>query len=281
MKIFRNWFLKWLLLSVLWFVLNSIDFLQLQLNEMNQPAILGRAIMSVLDSLILCWILAKSSMYGYALAFRIFLAVFGMKIVLTVVEAVYLPDLRPIITPLIFNGVVSCLLWVLTAVAMTVGFVENSDPSERIEKLEWKHEWYQWILFSIILALVWMVLFVMFGGIVFINVAKLIDPIALETYTHLDIPAWVLPFQGLRALLWLVVALPLLSQLQGKYGQAMILSACIFAGWMGSNLCLAINHSAGLQYAHLVEVMAECFTFGVLVFLILARKGQPSIIHPN
>jgi len=50
---------------------------------------------------------------------------------------------------------------------------------------------------------------------------------------------------------------------------------------MGSNMLLAFDLPAGLQYAHLVEVMAECFTFGVLVFLILARKGQPSIIHPN
>lgn len=279
MKYIQKWFGKWILLSLLWFVLNSIDFSQLQLNDMQQSALLGRTLMSMLDSLILCWVLAKSGKHGVQLAIVIFLAVFGMKILLTVIEAAYLPDLQPLVLPLLINGAIASLLWSLTAVALTVGFTENPISSDGQEKPEWHQKWYQWILKPILLAIIWMVLFVFFGGVVFMNIARLIDPQALASYTNLVMPDWVLPFQGLRALLWLPLALPLLMQLYGKYNRVLFLSGSVFAVWMGSNLFMALDLPAGLRYAHLAEVMTECFVFGVLVFLIFARKGQRAKIY--
>lgn len=281
MRILQKWFFKWLLLSLLWFVLNSIDFSQLQLNDMSQSAMIGRTIMSLLDSLILCWVLARSSKFGLSLAFLIFLAVFGMKIVLTVVEATYLPDLRPIVSALLINGFISSWLWVLTAVALTVGFTEKTEIFDLQEKPVWTQRWFQWILKPLLLAIIWMVLFVIFGGIVFMNIAKLINPVALSSYANLEMPAWVLPFQGLRAILWLLLTVPLLSQLYGKYNHLLFLTASMFAVWMGSNLFLALELPAGLRYAHLVEVSTSCFVFGVLVFIILARRRQHAKIKSN
>jgi hypothetical protein len=279
MKNIQKWFGKWILLSLLWFVLNSIDFSQLQLNDMQQSALMGRALMSMLDSLILCWVLAKSGKHGIRLAVVIFLAVFGMKIILTVIEATYLPDLQPLVLPLLLNGAIASLLWSLTAVALTVGFTENPISTELQEKPEWSQKWYQWILKPILLAIIWMVLFVFFGAVVFMNIARLIDPQALASYTNLVMPDWVLPFQGLRALLWLALALPLLMQLYGKYNRVLFLSGSVFAVWMGSNLFMALDLPAGLRYAHLAEVMTECFVFGVLVFLIFARKSHRAKIY--
>jgi len=275
----QKWIGKWILLSLLWFVLNSIDFSQFQLNDMMQPALIGRALMSVLDSLILCWVLARSGKSGIRLAVVIFLAVFGMKIVLTVVEATYLPDLQPIVLSLLINGLIASLLWSLTAVALVDGFTDNSESSDLQEQPEWRQKWYQWILKSMLMGIIWMVLFVFFGGVVFMNIARLIDPQALAIYTNLAMPDWILPFQGLRAILWLIFALPLLMQLHGKYTQVLFLSASIFAIWMGTNLFMAFEIPAGLRYAHLAEVMAECFLFGALVFLIFARRGQHAKIY--
>ncbi len=279
MKNIQKWFSKWILLSLLWFVLNTIDFSQLQLNDMRQSALIGRALMSMLDSLILCWVLAKSVKRGIRLAIVIYLAVFGMKIVLTVDEATYLPDLQPLVLPLLINGAIASLLWSLTAVALADGFTENTESSDLQEKPEWRQKWYQWILKLLFLAVIWMVLFVFFSGVVFMNIAKLIDPQALASYANLAMPDWVLPFQGLRAILWLSLALPLLMQLYGKYNRVLFLSAFVFAVWMGSNLLLALDLQSGLRYAHLVEIMLECFVFGVLVFLIFARKSQRAKIY--
>ncbi len=281
MNFFQKWFGKWILLSLLWFVLNSIDFSQLQLNNMSQQAIIARVVMAMLDSLVLCWVLAKSNKCGIHLVIVIFLAVFGMKILLTVVEATYLPDLQPIVLALLVNGAISCLLWSLTAVALTFGFSMNTETTDLLEKPEWNQKWFQWIWKSLALAIIWMILFVVFGGVVFMNIAKMIDPQALASYANLEMPAWILPFQGLRALLWLALVLPMLMQLHGRHKQVFLLSGSVFAIWMGSNLLMALDLPVGLRYAHLAEVMAECFVFGGLVFLIFARKGQRVKIHSN
>ena len=221
----------------------------------------------------------RSGKSGIRLAVVIFLAVFGMKIVLTVVEATYLPDLQPIVLSLLINGLIASLLWSLTAVALVDGFTDNSESSDLQEKPEWRQKWYQWILKSMLMGIIWMVLFVFFGGVVFMNIARLIDPQALAIYTNLAMPDWILPFQGLRAIIWLVFAFPLLIQLHGKYTQVLFLSASIFAIWMGTNLFMGLEIPAGLRYAHLAEVMAECFVFGALVFLIFARRDQHAKIY--
>ena len=121
-----------------------------------------------------------------------------------------------------------------------------------------------------------MVLYVFFGGLVFMNLARLIDPQALATYANLNMPDWVLPFQGLRSLLWVVISWPLISQFGGSRSSVMGLTGAMFGVWMGSNLLLALELSTGLRYAHLVEVMLECFVFGILVVLLFAKKPKPT-----
>ena len=133
MSIIKRWLGKWIILSLLWFVLNLLDFSNLQLAITTQQALLGNAMMAMLDSLVLCWVLAKSSNRGAALAPLLFLAVFGMKFLLTAVEAVYLHDLQPIFFSLILNGSISSLIWSITAVALNDGFSSGESSDDIIE----------------------------------------------------------------------------------------------------------------------------------------------------
>lgn len=58
MKTIQHLFGKWLILTILWFVLNLMDFSNLQLANTSHEALLGYAIMAILDSLILYWVLS-------------------------------------------------------------------------------------------------------------------------------------------------------------------------------------------------------------------------------
>lgn len=277
MKIIKKWFGKWAILTILWFILNLIDFSNLQLANLSREALIGYAIMAVLDSLILCWVIAKSTKCKFSLVAPIFLALFGMKIFLTAIEAAYLSDLRPIFMQLLINGAIASIIWSATAVLICVGNTSKPDQNHIVETPDWSQKWYQWIYKPLLVAVIWMVLFVVFGGLVFMNLAKLIDPEALASYSNLNMPDWVLPFQGLRAILWLALSLPLLSQLGGTRSSVMLLTGAIFGVWMGSNLLLALDFSPGLRYAHLAEVMLECFVFGIIVVLIFTKKQNKSI----
>ena len=273
LRILQKWFGKWLLLSLLWFVLNTIDFVHLQLNDMSQAAIIGRAIMAVLDSLVLCWILAKSKTWGLELMGVIFLALFGIKILMTAIEAVYITELRLVVWDLIFNGLIASLLWSLTAVAMTVGFTQNEPGVDRYDRVNWNQKWHQSILKLLAIAIIWLVIFVL-GELICTSLPKLFAPPSLSNGNNLEILSWVLPLQGLRAIFWLQVAYPLIKQLSGSKIAIALLTGCIFSVWMGSTFLLAIDLLSGIRYAHLAEVLVENFIFGGLTVLIFARNPE-------
>lgn len=229
--------------------------------------------MAMIDAMLISLVILKSRKNGQGLMVVLFLAFFGMKTVLTVLEAAYLPMLRPLTLPLLVNGLVASSLFVVIAV-----LVWNSGNVSRDEvpqfSLNWRKSWFQWVWKLPLSALVWMVLFVAFGALVFLNIAGYFDPQALANYSNLDMPSWVLAFQGLRALIWLGLTLPMIVQLNGTKLQVAGLVASVFAGWIGSNLIMALDLPAGLRFAHLMEVGGESFVFGFVVILLLAGRQQ-------
>ena len=273
MKFFIRNLFRWLLLSFVWLALSSLDFYRLELSELSGNTLFWRALMAMIDTMIISLLIVKSRKNGPALMTVLFLSLFGMKTVLTVVEAVYLPMLRPLIMPLLINGLVASVLFVVIAVLVwNGGYTGSQDASQ--STLNWRKPWYQWVWKLPLSALIWMVLFVVFGALVFLNVANYFDPQALANYSNMDMPSWVLGFQGLRALLWLGLTLPLIVQINGTKLQVAGLVASTFAGWMGSNLLMAVDLPAGLRFAHLLEVGGESFVFGFVIVYLLAGRQQ-------
>lgn len=264
--------MRWALLSFVWLALSSLDFYRLELSELSGDMLLWRALMAMIDSMLISLVIVKSRKNGTALMAVLFLALFGIKTVLTVVESAYLPMLRPLILPLLINGFVASLLFVVIAVLVwNDSFTRSNEENEMV--LSWRKPWSQWAWKLPLSAVIWMILFVFFGALVFLNIANYFDPQALADYGNMDMPSWVLPFQGLRALLWLGLTLPMIVQLNGTKFQVAGLVASTFAGWMGSNLLLALDLPEGLRFAHLMEVGCESFVFGsVIIFLLAGRQ---------
>lgn len=281
MKKITGFLLKYLVLSFFWFALSSLDFINFQLASTEGQGMIWRAVMALLDSLALVLILSRSCWRGRRLALALFLAIFGMKTILTAVEATYLPTLVPLVGPLLVNGLISSALYVILAVLIWgQNAEEETGIGENGQKTLWNYRWVQWLWRVPVLALVWMVLFVVFGALVFINLATALDPAALANYSNLDMPAWVLPFQGLRAILWLILVFPMIQQLRGTKWQIALIVGFTFAVWMGSNLLMAVDLPVGLRFAHLLEVGGESFAFGVIMVLLFARKNRKDVLNP-
>lgn len=273
MKFFIRNLLKWLLLSFVWFALSNLDFYRLEISDLSGNTLFWRALMAMIDTMLISLVIVKSRKNGPALVTVLFLALFGMKTVLTVVESAYLPMLRPLIMPLLINGLVASLLFIVVSVLVwNAGYESSNEANNKV--LNWRKPWFQWAWKLPFSAVIWMILFVIFGALVFLNVANYFDPQGLANYNNLDMPSWVLPFQGLRALLWLGLTMPLIIQLNGTKFQVAGLVASIFAGWMGSNLLLALDIPAGLRFAHLLEVGGESFVFGFVIIFLLAGRQQ-------
>jgi len=277
-------FFRFLLLVFIWFALNLIDFYHLQLLYTTQRELIGLFLMVVIDVFALVLLLSHCRLRGWRLVFVVFSALFGLKIFLTVIEAAYLPILMPMTGTLIVNGAISSFVFVVAAVFVLGMFDQENQANHQISRIQM--DWYHWLWKLPLTSFFWMFLFALFGALVFLNIANLLDPVGLNNYSNLNMPSWVLPFQGFRAMLCLLLILPLLAQLSGSKKQLMWVMGLVMACWMGSNLLAAGGFSLGLQAAHLAEVTGETFVFGAWLTLLFVQperstQAEKKQIHQN
>ncbi len=208
----------------------------------------------------------RSGLVGPALAGALFLAHFGTSVLMVAIEVAYLDVLVPVVPALLVNGAVMAAAFALAAPwwLRRLGLrSETPTPSRAVHGLVWKLP---------VLGVVWTVLFVLFGALVFLPLARAIDPVAAAAYGATDVPAWVLPFQVIRGMLWVALALPLVRSLRRD---AVWLTGALFAVLMGANLLLPNDLlDPRLQIAHAAEVAVENFAFGAFAAWLLLRRGQ-------
>ncbi len=221
---------------------------------------------AALMAMVLVAVTAASGLTGPALVGALFLAHYGVAVLMVAIEVVYLDVLVPVVPDLLLNGAVMAAAFALVAPwwLRRLGLRSGTPtPSRAVTGLAWKLP---------VIGVVWTVLFVVFGALVFLPLARALDPVAAAAYGATDVPAWVLPFQILRGVLWVALALPLVRSLRQG---AVVLTGLLFAVLMGANLLLPNDLlDPRLQLAHAAEVAVENFVFGVFAAWLLLRPHR-------
>ena len=84
--------------------------------------------------------------------------------------------------------------------------------------------------------------------------------------------AWLPAFQAFRAMLWTIVALPVIRMVKGKAWEAGLAVALLFAVIMNSVLLLPNPYMPeAVRMAHLVETASSNFVFGWVIVWLLHR----------
>ena len=85
---------------------------------------------------------------------------------------------------------------------------------------------------------------------------------------------WLTPFQALRALLWVLCALPVINMTTGNPWRAALLVGLIFAvpSNMGHLLANPLIPANSVRMSHMVETMSSTFVFGLIVVWLLHRR---------
>jgi len=275
--------LKIIVLTFVLFGLYSIDFLGLALAEEAQTAPLPLLLASLLHAAVLSYPILRSRWNGWRLVAAIFLVFYGVTTLMVAIEAVYLPEALPpdLVTNLVVNGAITAA--VFSAVAVLIhGHMRGDEGFQEINRqlimpfgLAQGMPWTQWIWKLALIAFSWVFLFILFGALVFLPLAGHLAADALQDYTNLEMPAWILPFQMVRAVLWAVLTLPVIRMMRGRWWETGLVVALLFSVLMGANLLRPTGLPVGLQVAHFVEVFGENFMFGwIIVWLLHRRHGQ-------
>jgi hypothetical protein len=90
---------------------------------------------------------------------------------------------------------------------------------------------------------------------------------------------WLVPFQVVRSMCWVAIAVPVVKMLQGGWLEAALTLALLFSVLMNAQLLLPNPYMPEtVRMSHLVETASSNFIFGMLVgWLLLRRQTYPGI----
>ena len=270
--------LKVAILAIALFICDSIALEISGLGKFMIPANLEALgillIVYVAQAIVLSYLILHSRWTGWRLIAAVFIVFYGITTFLSNIETVvfleYLVDIIPadIVPRLFLQGAITAALFSPLAV-WTLGKMkaENQAPGRGAHLAM---PWTAWTWKLALIAVLYVVIYFMFGMLVPILAGD-----AFETYyAGLQLPVWIFPFQMVRALIWVVLAQPVIWMMQGYRRQVRLATALLFSVLMGFQLLLPNEFMpAPIRMAHFVEVVTSNFLFGWIVVSILLR-GQ-------
>jgi hypothetical protein len=273
--------LRIIVLGLVLFGLYSVDFLGLSLSEEARTAPAMLLLVSLLQAAVLSYPILRSRWTGWRLVGAIFSVFYGVTTLMVAIEGGYLRDALPpdLVLHLLVNGAITAAI--LSPVAVLLHGRMKPAKGSRQTSSRLIMPWNQWLWRLTLIAFSWAVLFVVFGALVYLPLARSLDPAALQASASSDLPRWVLPFQMLRALLWTALTLPVIRVMKGSWWETGLVVALLFSVLMGSSLLMPTDMPTGLQLAHLIEVSGEAFVFGWIVVGLLHRHRGPRHVEQS
>lgn len=233
-----------------------------------------------LDSIILTHIILRSRWSGWRLIATVFFVFFGVATFMPQIEsAVFITNLPPGMLPRLFlmGALIAAPFSVLAVLILGKVKARISHP-ENNERLNMPVSEWTWKL--VLIAVAYVILYFTFGYFIAWQ-----SPAVREYYggtdpgnffaqmgTVLRDMPWLVPFQILRAMLWTLIALPIIRMMKGSWIEAALAIALLFSVVMTDQLLLPNPYMPGaVRIAHLIETASSNFIFGLFVGWLLAR----------
>ncbi len=233
-----------------------------------------------LDTLVLTYVILRSRWAGWRLMATVFFVFYGVMTFIAQIESVVFDILPAGVLPRLFllGILVTAPFSLLAVILLGKGKatpVDSHEPNDRLRMPA-----VEWIWKLAVIAVAYMILYSTFGYFIAWK-----NP-AVQAYyggidegsflAHMQVvfstAPWLEPFQALRALLWVVLALPVIRMMKGHWQEAAFAVGLIFAVLMNSQLLLPTPlMPEAVRMTHLVETASYNFIFGYLIVWLLHR----------
>ena len=250
----------------------------------NTAAIL--LLVCFVNSVVLAHLVLRSRWSGWRLMATVAFVYYGVTTFMSQIEsAVFLTQLPPgMVTVLFYSGLVIAIpvgIFSVLILGRRKAPLGEAAPSSRLVMPAGEWAWKLGVI-----SLVYVVLYFSFGYYVAWQ-----NP-ALRAYYHgtdtghfvtqlqstFTATPWLLPFQVLRALLWTLIALPVVRMLKGGWPETSLSLGLLFGAVMTGPLLLPNAFMPEtVRISHLMEIAPSNFLFGGLVgFLLSPRRSVDS-----
>ena len=238
---------------------------------------------SLLNTLVLGYVILRSRWAGWKLVLAIFFVFYGLTTVMSQIEtAFFITRLPPGMLPRLFlSGAIIAALFSSLAVLILGKRTSNPTESNRHSRLDMPVG--EWVGKLSLIVIAYLVIYFTFGYFIAWKNAAVrayyggSDPgsfIAQMSSVLRDTPL-LLPLQAMRAMLWVAIAVPVIRMMKGQWWETGLAVALLFAVVMNSQLLLPNPYMPQeVRMVHLLETATSNFLFGWLIVLILRGWRQ-------
>ncbi|NIR95757.1 MAG: hypothetical protein GWO08_19605, partial [Gammaproteobacteria bacterium] len=215
-----NTIMRITVITLILFGLLSIDFVGLSLSETVAVVPGMLLLVALVDTIIIAYAINRSRWHRWRLIAAVFVIFYSLTTLLVGVETLYLGDILPPeqVYRLFLNGAIAAAIFsplVVLAFGRLTTRVSGIPGSGGQVAVSWRF----WPVKLAFLAVFWVILFVAFGLLVFTPLVNALDPAALDFYTDLEMPPWILLFQAGRGVALAGLALLIISMIRGRRWQ--------------------------------------------------------------
>ena len=248
----------------------------------DASAAVSLIVVCLLETIVVSYLILRSRWSGGRLILAIFVVFYGVTTFMGQIEsAVFLTKLPAGMLPRLF------LMGFLIAapfspLAVIILGKRNPEPSESQPNSRLVMPASEWTWKLAVIAVCYVILYFTFGYFIAWR-----NPAVREYYGGADAGTflaqmrnvvrdtpWLVPFQILRALCWVAIALPVVRMLKGDWRETALALGVTFAVLMNAQLLLPNPYMPEpVRMAHLVETASSNFIFGLLIGWLLTRHG--------
>lgn len=236
----------------------------------------------ILNTVVLSYIILRSRWAGWRLMATVFFVFYGVMTFMSQIEsAVFITRLPSGMLPRLFlmGALIAAPFSVLAVLILGKRKTEavTTEPNTRLvlPGSEWA-----WKLSVIVL--VYLILYFTFGYFIAWR-----NPAVRDYYGGIDEGSflahmsavlqstfWLIPFQILRAILWVVIALPVIRMMKGQWQETAMAIGLLLTVLMNAQLLLPNPYMPeAVRMAHLIETASCNFIFGFLVGWLLTQHS--------
>jgi hypothetical protein len=257
-----------------------VGFTNSQPSPPDSSAALKLIVVCFLESAMIANLILRSRWTGWRLVAAVFFVFYGVTTFMPQIEsAVFLTRLPAGTIPRLFlMGALISAPFSLLAVPI-LGKARGGSPfAEGAGRLQMPANEWTWKL--AVIAIAYVVLYFTFGYFVAWR-----NPALREYYGGVDNgfvsqmgsvlrdTPWLAPFQILRALCWVAIAVPVVKMLKGGWIESALTVALLFSVLMNAQLLLPNPYMPDtVRMSHLVETASSNFIFGMLTGWLLLRR---------
>lgn len=287
-----KWILRFVLLYILFIVIFMIGSLAvagvMPDQTLSEPGLLspisGLLIVALANMLLISALILTSRWGGWKLAISLALAYYGAVTFLMQIETWYFLSaitVGPELLPLLFlMGIPPAFMFIPLAVWILGKWrtEEESAPNHALVMPLKQWVWKLAVIATVYLILYWLAgYFIAWGNPelrTFYGHPGEAQPFFTHTLNTLRNEPLLFPFQVLRALLWVVCALPIIRGSKVKPWWTAVLIGLLFSvpQNIGHILANPLIPIASVRLSHLIETALSTFVFGLIVVWLLHRE---------